>query len=44
MSKISTYNPEWKVPLLFPQYADWISKEKDKHHLSCQVCHLFTEP
>lgn len=44
MSKISTYNPEWKVPLIFPQYADWISKEKDKHHFSCQVCHLFTEP
>ena len=22
----------------FPQYVDWISKGKNKHHFSCKVC------
>ena len=37
MSKISTYNPEQEVLSLIPQYANWVSKGKDKHHFTCKV-------
>ena len=37
MSKTLTYNPQWEVPSLFPQYADWVSKGKDNHHFTCKV-------
>ena len=38
MSKTSAYNPGWEVPSLFPQYVEWVTKGKNKHHFICKVC------
>ena len=34
MSKISTDNPEWEVPPLVLQYADWASEGDKKHQFT----------
>ena len=38
MSEISTYNPEWEVPSIFPKHTNRVSKGKEKHHFTCKVC------
>lgn len=38
MSKVLTYNPEQKVPSLFPHYVDWIRKGKVEHHFTWEMC------